>query len=122
MDARLLIRHNIGLALTARAECRIASISLKHPTTSSTASASTSLSHLIPPLLAAIDSETNFPQDRFEAKVCLAWLHWTLGEPELAMARLPTDQAGYNERCAATGQVLSGSTHVCIVRGAYIHG
>jgi len=38
------------------------------------------------------------------------------------LSRLPTDQAGYNERFAATGQVLSASTHVCIVRGAYIHG
>lgn len=80
------------------------------------------MSHLIPPLLAAIDNETNFAQDQFGAKVCLAWLHWTLGEPGLALSRLPTDQAGYNERFAATGQDLSASTHVCIVRGAYIHG
>ena len=110
-----------GLALTARSERQIASISHKPSTTSSTAAASASLSHLIPALLSAIKHEKS-SEDAFQAKVCLAWLHWAIGEPGLALSRIPTGLASINERLAEDGTVLSGWTHVCIVKGAYIQG
>ena len=111
----------IGLHLTAQSECRIASQSSSRPTTSSSLS-TTGLPQLIPPLLTAADTEKSFQEDAFQARICLGWLHWTINEPSLAITRLPTAFAQVFDRLTRDGSTLTGWTHVCIVKGAYIRG
>ena len=105
-----------GLALTARTEYKITSTSSK-----SSANTTSDLSSQISPLITAVENETSFPEDALEGQVCLGWLHWTIGEPGLALSRIP-DVDRVTERLTTAGRTLSGWTHVCIVKGAYIRG
>jgi hypothetical protein len=77
---------------------------------------------MIPLLEAAVEEEKTFREDAFQGKVCLAWLHRTVGEPSLALSSLPTaiDQAP--ESLRKEGAITAKWTHVCIVRAAYICG
>lgn len=70
-----------------------------------------------PKLLAAIEQETNHPQDRFHAQVCLGWLHWVAGEYDVAATKLPTDQAYTG--LEPLGPVLDWSK-VCALKAAYL--
>lgn len=70
-----------------------------------------------PELLAAIEQETNYPEDKFHAQVCLGWLHWVAGEYDIAATRLPTDQSYANLESA--GPVLDWSK-VCALKAAYL--
>ncbi|KAI1282196.1 hypothetical protein F5Y07DRAFT_232503 [Xylaria sp. FL0933] len=74
---------------------------------------------LLPKLLEAIDAERTYPQDRFQAQVCLAWLHWTVGEHDQALASLPSDQ---EKELLPWGQPdgIAESTRVCALKAAYI--
>ena len=116
--------HNLGLVVTARTESLIASAHPKHfpaPIPSSS-SAYARLSHQAPLLVSAVEQEASFPEDAFEASVCLGWLYWIVGEPFLALSSIPSDVATVNQRLIKNGRTLSGWTHVCIVRGAYARG
>lgn len=59
-------------------------------------------------------------QDAFQATVCLAWLHYVLEEPGLAVARLPKDMAAVATNMHEA--TPTGWTRVCIVKGAYLKG
>ena len=111
-----------GLALTARSEYQIASESLKRPNTSSSLHTVPNLSDRIPQLLSAAENENIFPEDAFNAQTCLGWLHWSIGEPKLALSRIPSDLANVRARLGKEDRVLSGWTYVSIVKGAYIRG
>jgi hypothetical protein len=79
------------------------------------------LSDLIPSLLSAIEEAEGLPQDVFQAQVCLGWIHWTLSEPGLAVARLPKDFDDETINALSEGaQVLTKWTEICIVKGCYI--
>lgn len=110
-----------GLALTARAEAQVAVYNEKRSTADSE-SASASLSKLIPSLLTAVDQESAYAQDAFQAVICLGWLHWVLDEPHLAIARFPKDFGAVLYKLSNSTQDLSGWTKVCIVKGAYLKG
>ncbi|KAI0180474.1 hypothetical protein GGR52DRAFT_531487 [Hypoxylon sp. FL1284] len=47
------------------------------------------VAQLAPRLLSAIDAENTYPEDKYQAQVCLGWLYWITGEYEPAAARLP---------------------------------
>lgn len=86
------------------------------------ATASTGLSHLIPRLQSAFQEATSHPEDAFQARICLAWLHWTLNEPEHALKILPNDTSkAYNELSRGEGGI-SGWSSICAIKGAYILG
>ncbi|KAF2637785.1 TPR-like protein [Massarina eburnea CBS 473.64] len=107
-----------GLTLTARSETQIAAHSSQRPSTASS-TASSKLSSIVPSLLTAIEEEDNV-QDRFQATVCLAWLHHVVEEPGMAIARLPNDfEAVVAEMQEGT---IGGWTRVCIVKGAFLKG
>ena len=114
----------IGLVLTARSECLLATAYLKpFQAASSLSSATTaSLSSQIRLLDLAVKNETTFPEDAFQGSVCLACLHCAVGEPNVALSRVPSDLATISQRLTKHGRALSGWTHVCIVKGAYIRG
>lgn len=110
---------SLGLTKTARAEAQIAQHSSQRPSTDSSA-ASSGLSTLVPTLLTAIDEEGNHVQDAFQATVCLAWLHYVLDEPGLAVARLPKDMAAVATKMQET--TPTNWTRACIVKGAFLKG
>ncbi|KAH6687444.1 hypothetical protein F5X68DRAFT_10709 [Plectosphaerella plurivora] len=120
------------LALTAEIEHSISTVS-KAPTASSSASthrpstaatAATTATSLdtatqLPKLLSIINKEDKHPQDVYQAKVCLGWLHWTVDEYGLAAVRLPT-HLDYEQLQAATSGKLSDWTSVCALKAAYL--
>ncbi|KAL2019659.1 hypothetical protein VTK56DRAFT_9278 [Thermocarpiscus australiensis] len=86
------------LALTAETEYAIAKATLKSPQADSTRPSTSSppsldAAHQLPTLLAAIESETHHPQDRFQARVCAGWLLWVARDYPAALARLPMPRA-----------------------------
>lgn len=80
-----------------------------------------SLHDLIPDLISAIDAAEGTPQDVFQARVCLGWIHWTLSEPSLAAARLPNsfDESTIQSLVTDT-ESITRWTEVCIAKGSFI--
>ncbi|KAI1153375.1 hypothetical protein F4825DRAFT_266675 [Nemania diffusa] len=74
---------------------------------------------LLPKLLEVIDAERTYPQDRFQAQVCLGWVHWTVGEYEQVSPLLPTAQ---DQELLQLNQPDSVSewTRVCALKAIYL--
>ncbi|KAE8164192.1 hypothetical protein BDV40DRAFT_120029 [Aspergillus tamarii] len=108
----------------ASAEYQIALHSPQRPSSaqSSSASSSSALPELIPHLLSTVEKADGPPQDIFQAQVCLGWVHWTLNEPGLAVARLPDDFDETVHKLTSTGEELSPWTKVCIAKACYLKG
>ncbi|EHA54029.1 hypothetical protein MGG_08820 [Pyricularia oryzae 70-15] len=70
----------------------------------------------LPRLLSAIDAETSFPEDKYQANVCVGWLHWVVGEYHLAAVRLP--RAFESEQISESQ--ASEWTRVCALKSAYL--
>lgn len=70
----------------------------------------------MPSLLSIIEQADEYPQDVYQARSCLGWLHWTLGEPGIASTRLPSNFAGVVEDI---GLELSPWIQVCLIKGCY---
>ncbi|KAF9733598.1 hypothetical protein PMIN02_007011 [Paraphaeosphaeria minitans] len=112
--------HRQCLTKTARAEAQIAKYSTQRPSTASS-TVSSGLSTVAPTLLTAIDDEDDDDvQDAFQATVCLAWLHYVLDEPRLAVARLPKDMVAVATKMQET--TPTNWTRVCIVKAAFLKG
>ncbi|KAI9729956.1 MAG: hypothetical protein M1834_006154 [Cirrosporium novae-zelandiae] len=109
------------LTLTAESECHIATRPLSRPTTASSITRST-LTDLVPPLLAAIEEATLPFPDVTQAQSCLGWIHYTLNEPSLAISRLPEDFDALLKDTQSEEKRISGWTLVCILRSVYIKG
>ncbi|KAH8195098.1 hypothetical protein TruAng_010738 [Truncatella angustata] len=109
------IQRIVGLATTAETEHAITKAQLKQ-----TARPQTAVSHkdleitnLLPKLLDAIDSEHTFHEDKYQAQVCLGWLHWAVGEYDIAMVRLPSV-------LEQDPDDVSEWTRVCSLKAAYL--
>ncbi|KAF2750065.1 filamentation protein-like protein [Sporormia fimetaria CBS 119925] len=113
--------HRRCLALTARSEAQISAYSGQRPSTAAS-TVTNGLSKIIPSLLSAIQEETEYVEDAFQATVCLGWLHYVLEEPGLAVARLPKDFASTISKLASQSGSLGGWTRVCIVKGVFLKG
>ncbi|KAK0621174.1 hypothetical protein B0T17DRAFT_608449 [Bombardia bombarda] len=111
------------LALTAEVERAITKASQKAPPADrpSTAGSVVGLeaASQLPNLLSAIKNENQFPEDRFQAKVCIGWVHWVGREYSLAAAQLPRNFdeeyplfEGHNS--------LSEWTKVCALKSTYL--
>ena len=73
----------------------------------------------LPKLLSAIDGEKDFAEDRYQGHVCAGWLHWVVGEYNLAAIRLPKT-ADLDATQAAAPDGLSDWTRVCALKSAYL--
>ncbi|KAI0486665.1 hypothetical protein F4859DRAFT_309424 [Xylaria cf. heliscus] len=75
----------------------------------------------LPKLLEVIDAERTYPQDRFQAQVCLGWVHWTVGEYDRVSDVLPTDQ---EQELLPLNQPdgVSEWTRVCVLKAIYLRG
>lgn len=72
-------------------------------------------------LLLALEEGNPTIEDKFQAEVCMSWIHWIADEPSLAFSRFPADLEKGTKRFPKE-EALSGWTHVCIVKAAYIQG
>lgn len=122
----------VGLALTAECEHAVIQASTARPGTArpTTARPSTAIppttpaniARYIPLLLEAIDKERTYVEDDFQAQVCLGWIHWELGEPSLAAARLPKDIEQEFSQLDGTNKESTEWTRVCALKASYIKG
>lgn len=71
----------------------------------------------LPKLLTLIDEEQTYAEDRFQAQVCVGWLHWVVGEYNLAFVRLPE---GLEEGQVESLDNISEWTRVCMLKAAYL--
>ncbi|KAK3375274.1 hypothetical protein B0H63DRAFT_563206 [Podospora didyma] len=116
--------HRSCLALTAETEGVITKASKKtapvadRPSTAG-ASAGQEVSNQLPDLLGQIEHEDAFPEDGFQAKVCVGWAHWVLGEYSLALSRLPKNFDKEYPLYEAI-ESLSEWTKVCALKASYL--
>ncbi|KFY76776.1 hypothetical protein V499_03689 [Pseudogymnoascus sp. VKM F-103] len=95
---------------------------IRHQPSTGTNPEITSLVQYVPPLIGAIDAEHDHPEDVFQAQVALGWVHWALGEPELAALRLPKDIEGDFSLLDGTSKQATGWTRTCALKAIYIKG
>lgn len=74
---------------------------------------------MAPRLLSAIDAENTYPEDKYQAQVCLGWIHWTIGEFNLASARIPQSLENELPQLDQPGGI-SEWTRVCSLKAAYL--
>ncbi|TPX09793.1 uncharacterized protein E0L32_008984 [Thyridium curvatum] len=111
------------LVLTAETEVAIEKATRNLPVAEKSSPAITAkdldASSLLPKLLSAVDGETDHLEDRFQAQVCVGWLHWVVGEYSLAAVRLPK---GFEQDNTLTEnpEKVSEWTRVCAMKSAYL--
>ncbi|KAM0263060.1 hypothetical protein ACHAQJ_001439 [Trichoderma viride] len=102
------------LTLTAESECAISKVTSagSHPS-------DLDVPNRLPKLMAVIEAETAHPEERFQAQVCVGWLHWVVGEYPLALERLPKS---LNEEYPDIDPANTASewTSVCALKAAYL--
>ena len=81
---------------------------------------SNTLSHLVRALEKAIADEHTNREDDFQARTCLGWLYWTVGDSSLAVSALPTELPRVLDPSTEKPGSLRGWTYVCLVRSTYI--
>ncbi|KAK4217949.1 hypothetical protein QBC37DRAFT_413607 [Rhypophila decipiens] len=111
------------LVLTAETEAAITkaiykAASAERPSTAASI-ANPELASQVPKLVAEIEKEENFPEDKFQAKVCAGWLQWVLKEYHLALARLPRN---FDQEYPLYDnlETLSEWTKVCALKSTYL--
>ncbi|KIH92231.1 filamentation protein [Sporothrix brasiliensis 5110] len=115
------------LTLTAETEYAIEKATRSHPPSGRAADASDpaaglDAATLLPKLQAVIDHEDVFLQDRFQARVCVGWLHWVAGQYDAALAQLPESletELTSSDR-PAESLVVTDWTRVCALKSAYL--
>lgn len=61
-------------------------------------------------------------EDEFQAQVCLGWVHWQLGEPSLAAAKMPKEIEQDFSQLDGTNKESAEWTKVCALKAAYVKG
>ncbi|TWU75819.1 hypothetical protein ED733_004619 [Metarhizium rileyi] len=108
------------LTLAAETECAISQATAAGARPSATQIAQDlAVSSRFPNLAAAIEEEHPYHEDRFQAKVCMGWLHWVVGEYNHAMTILPNslETEGITPDRMDT---LSEWTNLCSLKSAYL--
>lgn len=103
-----------GLTLTAESECVISKV-----TAAGDQLADLDVPNRLPKLMAVIEAEANPTEERFQAQVCVGWMHWVVGEYALALERLPRS---LNEQYPDIDPANTASewTSVCALKAAYL--
>ena len=73
----------------------------------------------LPKLLHVIETETQHTEDRFQAQVCVGWLHWVVAEYKLSLARLPKS-IDHPESQVDASNITGEWTIVCALKSAYL--
>ncbi|KAG6041360.1 hypothetical protein E4U41_004770 [Claviceps citrina] len=108
------------LALAAETECAISQVTAlgARPSAAQTAE-DLEISNRFPDLAAAIEEEIYNHEDRFQARVCMGWLYWVVGEYSQALATLPAslESEGISPKCA---EAISEWTNLCALKSGYL--
>ncbi|KAK2594934.1 hypothetical protein QQS21_007337 [Conoideocrella luteorostrata] len=108
------------LALAAGTECAISQVTAAgaRPSAAQTAQ-DLDVSNRFPDLSAAIEDENHQHEDRFQAKVCMGWLYWVVGEYREALITLPTslEVEGISPERIDT---ISEWTNLCALKSGYL--
>lgn len=115
------------LAITAETECAIsnathaASTSARQPGSSSghPVAVNLDIATILPKLLESIENETQHVEDRFQAQVCVGWLHWVVADYSLALAHLPSSLEPEDINVDPAGAISEWTT-VCALKAAYL--
>lgn len=107
-------KQNLVLVLTAKTEAIAVS--------TSTHDAPSVLRPLIAPLVDAITQPNDYPEDVFQASVCLAWLHWILQERDQALAQLHDEPAPAYAAASTPNSRSTEWVQVCAIKYAYMKG
>ncbi|CAK7218719.1 hypothetical protein SBRCBS47491_003605 [Sporothrix bragantina] len=114
------------LTLTAETECAIEKATRNHPhghqSDASGPAPGLDAATRLPKLKAVIDEETVFLQDRFQARVCIGWLHWVTGDYDTAIVELPRSldaELSAPDR-PADNLAITDWTRVCALKSAYL--
>lgn len=70
----------------------------------------------------SIEKEQTYKEDRYQAQVCLGWIHWELAELALATSRLPKGIEDEFSQLDGTDHETADWTKVCAVKASYIRG
>ncbi|CAK7230160.1 hypothetical protein SCUCBS95973_007478 [Sporothrix curviconia] len=128
-NVRKIRKHapsRVCLTLTAETELAIEKATRNHPparqSDASGPAASLDVATRVPKLKAIIDEETVFLQDRFQALVCIGWLHWVAGEYDSALVQLPRslDAELSTPDRPADNLAVTDWTRVCALKSAYL--
>lgn len=116
-DADPLLIHSTGLTLVAESEYAVNQFSKSR----STADPSV-ISKYLTPLSETIVNRTTYAEDEFQAQVCLAWIHWTLKELELARDSLPSNIESSFSLLDGSEHQSTAWTRISAIKGAFIKG
>ncbi|EQK97739.1 Tetratricopeptide-like helical [Ophiocordyceps sinensis CO18] len=107
------------LALAAETECAISDATTTGPRPSAAATArDLDVANRLPKLQDATTEEKTNSEDRFQAQVCIGWLHWVVGDYTLAIGQLPKME---DHKTNLDPSNLTGEwTHVCALKSAYL--
>ncbi|CCC05931.1 hypothetical protein SMACR_00146 [Sordaria macrospora] len=114
----LTLTAEIELAIT-RACQKAAPQDSDRPSTAGGPAVGIEVAGHIPNLITAIENETQHPQESFQAKVCLGWLHWVMKDYPIALVRLPKNFDLEYPQCDNL-DALSEWTKVCALKSAYL--
>ncbi|RDA94345.1 hypothetical protein CP533_3806, partial [Ophiocordyceps camponoti-saundersi (nom. inval.)] len=107
------------LALSAETECAISNVTTagSRPSAADTAR-DLDVSNRMPKLESAIGEEdSSYADERFQARVCVGWLHWVLGSYDVALEKLPDLRSEDPKLDLAS---FSEWTLVCALKAAYL--
>ncbi|CAK7205543.1 hypothetical protein SEUCBS139899_008320 [Sporothrix eucalyptigena] len=116
----------VCLTLTAETELAIEKATRNHPpgrqADASGPASTLDVATRVPKLKAIIDEEAVFLQDRFQARVCVGWLHWVAGEYDTAVLELPVslDAELSSPDRPSDNLVVTDWTRVCALKSAYL--
>lgn len=115
--------------MTAESECAISKASTTssaRPGTSAgqqdsapTQNANLDVSRQIPLLQSEHDAESVYPEDKFQAQVCIGWMQWVVAEYDAALGSLPAS-LDVNVTGIEPTNTASEWTTVCMLRAAYL--
>jgi cargo-transport protein YPP1 len=114
----------LGLVLTAESELLIEKATKKSAAAGGRPNTGVStkdleVSNQLPKLLTALEEEHDFAEDRYQGQVCVGWLHWVIGEYNLAAARLPK-MDDLDTAQSESPEGISDWTRVCALKSAYL--
>ncbi|ESA43246.1 hypothetical protein GE21DRAFT_4333 [Neurospora crassa] len=114
----LTLTAEIELAIT-RACQKAAPQDTDRPSTAGGPAVGIEVASHIPNLITAIENETQHPEESFQAKVCLGWLHWVMKDYPIALVRLPKNFDLEYPQCDNL-DTLSEWTKVCALKSTYL--
>ncbi|KAG5927120.1 hypothetical protein E4U42_002569 [Claviceps africana] len=108
------------LTLTAETECAISQVTAAgaRPSAAQTAE-DLDVSSRFPNLAAAIGQENHYHEDRYQARVCLGWLYWVVGEYGQALTTLPSSLEAEGISLNST-ETISEWTNLCALKSGYL--